>query len=59
MSRPREPYGPGVDGPEVGQGIDAPWLDDQPARLSPDARLVEIAEDDALRDRMARDGVPS
>ncbi len=23
----RTPYGPGVDGPAVGQGIDAPWLD--------------------------------
>lgn len=21
----QEPYGPGIDGPDVGQGIDAPW----------------------------------
>lgn len=24
---PQLPYGPGIDGPEVGQGIDAPWLE--------------------------------
>lgn len=35
-----EPYGVGIDGPEVGQGIDAPWLD------PPDSERTQRADYD-------------
>lgn len=37
----RDPYGIGVDGPEHGQGIDAPWLDEEPA---PGARQAVLED---------------